>query len=645
MTGLYLAIILTLDIHVPAKSPTVTPVALECEHLQNPLGIDATHPRLSWQIQPGTKGEKQMAYSLTVSTDSTGQHIQWQVHKVSATQLVVYAGRPLHPYTRYYWKVSIKDANCRTATSLMANFETGPMRMSDWKGDWITDKKDINLKPASWFRKGFSLQKKIVSARAYIAAGGLYELYINGQKIGDRVLDPAYTRFDRRNLYVTYDVTRQLQRGENAIGVLLGNGWYNFQPIATWFFDKAPWRARPCFCLDLRITYSNGGTETISTARDWKRALSPVVYNSIYTGEYDDATRDSIGWNNVGYNDQQWKYVTVVHAPSEHIVSESMYPIKDVVQLPTVSVKKFNDSDYVFDIGRNIAGVSQIALKGERGTVINLKYGGRLDSAGHVDQSNIDYFLDSIGERFQMDKYTLRGEGGEETFKARFSYKGFRYVEVSSNKAVKLSKENISAWFEHSDVPVAGTINCSNDLINKIWRATNNSYLSNLFGYPTDCPQREKNGWTGDAHFAIETGLYNFDAITIYEKWLADIRDAQQPNGTLPAIVPTSDWGYSHHNTIDWESGLILIPWELYRFYGDGRALEDNYATMCRYISQVTANNPDQIISEGLGDRGAITYNPDISLTSTAYYYADVTILAKTAKLFNLQNIASSLRK
>ncbi len=521
--------------------------------------------------------------------------LQWTFHKRSAEQQVEYNARPLKPFTRYFWKVTTREKKGKESTSKITSFETGPLSISDWQGDWITDQKDINLKSAPYFRKTLNVNKKIVSARVYIAAAGLYELSINGKRTGDHLLDPMYTRFDRRNLYVTYDVTNQLLQGKNTIGVLLGNGWYNFQPFATWFFDQAPWRERPCFCMDLRLTYSDGSVETMSTDKSWKTALGPVIFNSIYTGESYDATKEIPGWNEPDFNDQQWKQVIVTHAPSEHIVAQAMYPIRDAERITPVSLRNFSDTDYVFDIGRNIAGVSQITSKGLPSTIIRLKHGERLYSTGHVDQSNIDYFVESNqDEPFQTDVYTLKGDGSQETFRPRFNYKGFQYVEVTSNKPVQLTINSLQAYFQHSDVPVAGTICSSNQQINKLWTATNNSYLSNLFGYPTDCPQREKNGWTGDAHFAIETGLYNFDSITIYEKWLADNRDAQQPNGTLPAIIPTSDWGYDHHNSIDWVSGIALIPWELYLFYGDSKALQDNYAAIRRYIDHINEKYPDQ---------------------------------------------------
>ena len=612
-----------------------TPVQLSCEHLVNPIGIDAVHPRFSWQLNDNGKGAIQTAYQLMIGTDSNKLSF-WDSKKINAgIQLVTYTGRALQPFTRYYWVVKVWDKAGKLSTSAIAFFETGIMEMKNWKGSWITDTKDINLKPAAYFRKTFVPLKKVTGARAYIAAAGLYELSVNGNRIGDHRLDPMYTRFDRRTLYVTYDITKQLQDGKNTVGILMGNGWYNHQSTAVWYFDKAPWRARPSFCMDLRISYADGSVETIASGNDWTTALSPVILNSIYTAEHYDARLEMPHWDEPSFIDTAWKKVIYASAPSQNIVAQAMVPIRNTEKIPAADLKVFADTDYVFNLGRNISGVSSISLSGESGTVIRLKHGERLYSNGHVDQSNIDVHYRPIGngDPFQTDIYILKGVGTE-SFIPRFNYKGFQYVEVSSNKPIQLNKESLTAFFMHSDVPAMGTLNCSNEIVNKIWSATNNSYLSNLFGYPTDCPQREKNGWTGDAQIAIETGLYNFDAITVYEKWLADLRDEQQPNGVLPAIVPTGGWGYEWANGLDWTSAIAVIPWNLYLFYGDTKPLADNYEAIKKYVEHVNDKYPTGLTDWGLGDWIPVKSVSPVELTATCYYYADANILAQTAKIF-----------
>lgn len=613
---------------------------LQTEHLVNPIGLDNPHPRLTWQMQDAAEGAKQTAYQITVGTDSLqvlkGIGADWQSHKVnSSANLFAYYGRALRPFTKYYWSVMLWGKDGKPGRAEAGSFEMGMMQNANWQSFWISDEESIQAKAAPYFRKTFTNGKHIVSARAYISAVGLYELYINGQKIGNHRLDPMYTRFDRRTLYITYDVTKNLQDGKNAIGVLLGNGWYNFQSIGVWDFERAPWRNRPAFCLDLRITYSDGTTQTITSDRSWKTSLSPVIYNSIYTGEHYDARREQTGWNTPDFDDSKWHNVINRQAPAQTIAAQAMQPIRNVERIEPVSLKKINDTTYVFDIGRNIAGVTQVTLDGDSNTVVKVIHAEKLYPNGYPDQSNVDYFLDPKTKSYDpyaTDIYKLSGKGPE-VFMPHFNYKGFQYIEIVSNKPIKISKESLTAWFMHSDVKQVGYVHSSSNLINKIYDATNASYLSNLYGYPTDCPQREKNGWTGDAHIASETGLYNFDGITVYEKWLTDHRDEQQPNGVLPSIIPTDGWGYEWGNGPDWTSTVAIIPWNVYLFYGDSKILSDNYGIIKRYVDHINGLYPTGLTTWGLGDWAPVKSQTPVELTSSVYYYVDVNILAKAAKL------------
>ncbi len=508
------------------------------------------------------------------------------------------------------------------------------MEMENWKGSWITDTVDDALKPAPYFRKEFKASKKIKRARAYVAVAGLYELFINGSRIGDHQLDPMYTRFDRRTLYVAYDVTPHMSEGTNAMGIVLGNGWFNHQSTAVWDFHTAHWRARPKLCLNLRITYEDESVETIWTDETWKTSLGPIVFNSIYTAEHYDARLEQPGWETADFDDTEWKAAIVTDPPSQHIVSQVLHPIRHVEEIEAASMRKINNQKYIFDLGKNIAGVSKIKVSGTRGTILRLTHSEQLDEDGNIDQSNIDihYRPTDDTDPFQTDIFILKGQGIE-TFSPRFNYKGFQYVEVVSDKPIELSRESLIGISMHSDVPEAGYVESSSNTLNQIWEATNNSYLSNLFGYPTDCPQREKNGWTGDAHIAIETGLYNFDGITIYEKWLADHRDEQQANGILPAIIPTSGWGYHWANGPDWTSTIAIIPWNIYLFYGDSRLLEDCYESIKRYVDHISEISPSYLTDWGLGDWVPVKSRSPVEFTSSIYYFVDALILSKAAQL------------
>ena len=636
-------------------------VGLKCDHLQTPIGIDNATPRLSWMMNDSRQGAKQTAWQIIVGKDSSqvARNVgnSWDSKKNSSDKiLVTYSGETLEPFTRYFWKVNIWDKDGEQSSSQVTYFETGMMDIKNWQGNWIGDGTNINKKEAPYFRKTFETGKTIKSARAYIAVAGLYELFINGERIGDQRLDPMYTRFDRKTLYVTHDVTSQLQTGKNAIGVVLGNGWYNHQSLAVWNFENAPWRGRPTFCFDLRITYTDGTEEVVKSDLDWRTSSGPIIFNSIYTAEHYDARLDKKDWATPSFDEaaqtpprtenqrpnqrprSAWGGVGYRGAPSPNIVSQQLHPIRNVVTIPAGSIKQLNDTTYIFDFERNMSGVTKIKVSGKEGTVVKLKHGERLYDNGHIDMRNIDVYFrgDRVTDPFQTDIVIL--SGNEDEFMAKFNYKGFRYVEVTSSNPIDLDISSLTAYFMHSDVPPVGEIKTSNKLIDRLWWATNNAYLSNFMGIPTDCPQREKNGWTGDAHFAIETALYNFDGITVYEKWLGDHRDEQQPNGVLPDIIPTGGWGYGTENGLDWTSTIAIIPWEIYMFYGDSKLLSDCYENIKRYVDYVDRRSPEHLTSWGRGDWVPVKSRSSKELTSSIYFYVDAKILANAAKLFDKQD-------
>lgn len=496
---LLLGLVLVKSVFVAVSQERCVPVGMLCEYLSNPLGIDVLHPRLRWHLDDVRDKAMQKACRVLVSTDSLKLADKnyadcWDTGKrKTETMQFVYNGKKLLPFTKYFWKVEVWDKDGNKTSSDIASFETGMLEMHNWRGSWISDGRDMDYKPAPYFRKEFVVNKSIYSARAYIAVAGLYELYMNGQKVGNHRLDPMYTRFDRRNLYVTYDVTKLIQEGKNAIGVLLGNGWYNHQSIAVWDFHHAPWRNRPAFCMDLHIMYADGTKDIICTDRDWRTREGGLLFNSIYTGEHYDAQAELDGWNLPGYDDSTWRESSYRSVPSTCLTAQQLHPIRSVETYVARRMTSLSDSVYVFDFGQNMSGVTSLKMTGEKGTVIRLKHGERLYSNGRVNTSNIDVYHRPVDDSdpFQTDIITLKGKG-EEEFMPKFNYKGFRYVEVISSHPIKLNERSLTAYFVHSDVPQVGFIQSSDTIINRLWRATNKAYLSNLMGYPTDCPQREK---------------------------------------------------------------------------------------------------------------------------------------------------------
>ena len=621
---------------------------LKTEHLTNPLGIDNPAPRFSWYMEDSRAGAAQTAYRVTVATDSLSfdSTVIWDSGRIPAGDIMAtYAGPKLDPRTRYWWRVKCEDMDGKELQSETAFFETGLMGQHNWRGNWISDKQGSDFKPAPRFREEFKTHGGIKQARAYIAAAGLYTLYINGQKAGDRILDPAFTRFDRRILYTTYDITALLKEGSNAAGVELGNGWYNHQAVTTWHFDKAPWRARPAFCMDIRISYEDGTEQIVSTGPRWQTSSDgPLVYNNIYTGEHYDARREQQGWAEPGFNDKDWVGATLRSCPATQISSQQAVPIRESREIEAAAITKINNNRIIYDFGANMAGNVHLRIKGPRGATIELTYAERLNPSGRADQDNINYYYfgDRNAEPLQTDIITL--SGGDDEFVPQYSYKGFRYVEVNASANLKWGKDQLRAVRIHSDVPEASSLESSSGIVGDIWLATRRTYLSNLPGYPTDCPQREKNGWTADAHIAVESGLYNYDAFTVYEKWLADHRDEQQPNGLLPDIIPTCGWGYwnpaANGNGLDWTSTIALIPWELYLFYGDSKPLRDCYDAIKRYVDYALTLTKDGLTSWGRGDWVPVTKRSNKTLICSCFLYKDLDILCRAARLFGFEEDA-----
>ena len=615
-------------------------IDLRCEYLTNPLGIDIKNPRLAWRLSDSTHNASQTSYQILVDTDSLNLTVNkanvWNSGKIANDSIqVTYKGTPLISFTKYYWKVIYWNQDgAKSLCSETASFETGFMKNSDWTGSWISDGKPIDYKPAALFRKEFRINGKVSKARAYVTAAGLYELSLNGKKVGDRMLEPMFTRYGKRNLYSVYDITSYLMETNNVAGIHLGNGWYNHISTAVWNFDKAPWRNRPRFLANIHIVYEDGSHEVIVTDETWKSISSPVSHNSIYTAEHYNANLESEGWNSPGFDDRQWIKAVKVANPSDNLVAQQMHPIRVVSKLLPVKMQKISNQQYIFHFPENIAGITQIKVNGEEGTVLRIKHGEMLNADGTVNTANIDYHYrpQDDTDPFQTDMVTLKW--GETKFSPLFNYKGFQYVEVNSTRPIELTEDCVVAFKMHSDVPKIGYIRSSSELLNKIYDATNNSYLANLFGYPTDCPQREKNGWTGDAHIAIETGLYNFDAITIYEKWMNDFKDEQRADGVLPCIIPTAGWGYGWANGVDWTGAVAIIPWQIYRFYGDSRLLHTMYPNIKKYVDYIDSIAPAGITSWGLGDWIPVKSNSSLELTSSIYYYVVTDILSKTAEVF-----------
>ena len=496
----------------------------------------------------------------------------------------------------------------------------------DWKAMWITapgktmgDWRAAVL-PAPYFRKTF-ICDAVGKAEIHICGLGYYELYLNGAKVGDHVLDPVVTQYDKRARYVSYDVSKALRKGVNVVGVILGNGWYNSHTPEVWHFDKAIWRDYPKLMLDLEAD----GQIILGSDTSWKSTTGPIVFDGLRNGETYDARLELGDWLSPNYDDQTWLPAAQVMGPGGLLEPQTMPPCKVMQTLPFVKSWTLENGDRVFDMGQNIAGWARISVSGVAGTELVVRYGERLKDRA-VDQEHIGCFIK--GGDCQTDRYFLKGEGVE-IWEPRFTYHGFQYVSIQGKAEI----HQVEGRVIHTAFPQIGRFECSNPILTKLQTNAVWSYRGNFVGIPTDCPQREKNGWMGDASLAAETGLFNFAAGSSYNQWMETISDTQRPNGQLPGIVPSSGWGYNWGSGPAWDSAFILIPWYVYLYTGDTTAIHAHYDAMKRYIDFCASMATDHIVSFGLGDWCHIDSSriADAAVTSTAYYYVDTLALAKFA--------------
>ena len=630
---------------------------ISCDYQHAPMGIDKRSPRLGWEIScEGKRNVMQSAYHIMVASSKdlldADEADMWDTGEILSDNSiqVSYEGKELISGKRYFWKVRIRDkSGALSPFSEPSIFEMALLEEEDWKAKWIsapsvaswprflqergrkTEKDKSPWEEGSpLFRKEFSLKSDIASARMYVSGLGYYEAFMNGEKVGDHQLDPVFTRYDKTVMYAVYDVGSMLKEN-NTIGIMLGNGWYNMFTSAVWGFDHAPWRGKPRVIMQVEVLYEDGSREMITSDDSWKTSPGPLTFNSVRQGVVHDARLEQEGWNTNGFDDGKWEHVFIVPTPGGELRAQTMEPIRAITELSPVNIERKKDGRYILDFGRNMAGWSRVIVKGQRGDTLTLKYGEAL-VGDSVYQDNVDHFIDGFA---QVDRFILAGEESD-TFETKFSYHGFQYIEVSGFPG-ELTEESISAIVANTDFRTRGVFECSNEIINKTQQNTLRSFLSNYHGYPTDCPQREKNGWTGDAQVAVETGLWNFHSNTAYAKYVQDMTDEQRADGNLPAIIPGSQWGYYNYNGPDWVGAYLIIPWQMYLFDGDVETLEKHYGGMKRLHAYYTGIAEDHIVSTGLGDHTYDRSKRVVPLTSTAYYYMFSEILARTSELLGME--------
>jgi alpha-L-rhamnosidase len=641
---------------VAAEGP-VTVTNLRCEYATNPLGLDTAQPRLSWVINSDQRGQKQTAYQILVSSSvenlAASRPDLWDTGKVASDQStqVPYKGSTLSARQRCYWKVRVWDKDGGLSVySDTALWEMGLLSQKDWRAEWIGYTGGWPGR-ALYFRSDIAVRKAVKRARAYIAGLGYYELRLNGATVGDHVLDPGFTDYSKRVLYATYDIGALLKPGSNAIGVIVGHGWYG----------------TPKLLMQLEVTYIDDSAEMIYTNHtgsmprggSWRVTSGPVLDNSVYDGEVYDARLEKAGWDlpgngarnarNPSERTEGWQSAVLVPPPGGQLVSQTVNPIKIVDTIRPKGLTDPKPGVFVYDIGRNMAGWAELHVTGEPGRRITLKFSELLAKDGTADQEN-------LRKAAATDVYILKG-GGEENWEPRFTYHGFRYVQVEGFPT-KPTLDNLTAKVVRSSVEPNGVVETSNDLINRIQQMVRWTEASNLHSIPTDCPQRdERMGWMNDLTVRVEEVVYNFNMSRFFPKFLRDIRDTQTENGAIADTVPFRG-GSRPADPVS--ASFLLLSWFLYQHYGDTQAMAehlDGFKAWTDFLASKSEGNivtygyygdwspPAAFAVPGSSGTGAVSRDTPREFMSTGYLYYCSRLVARMAGILGREDDKAKYEK
>ncbi|AWW32838.1 hypothetical protein DN752_23345 [Echinicola strongylocentroti] len=654
--------------------------ALTCESQVNPISIEAGQPSFSWMMNASGFDREQTAYQILVASDSASLFVGngdiWNSGKVSSSNSVdiSYKGDSLVPKQKYWWKVRIWDESGKvTNWSMIQRFQMGLMGTQEWGGSkWISLREDtrtsqyrfrgyktgamtapiqVTSHAAGYFRKEFQNSKNIKDAQAYVCGLGYYELFVNGEKTGDHVLDPAPSNYDQQAYYVVYDISDKLKNGKNAFGIILGNGFYG-QNI-SWKNDPESERdlsyGTPAVRLMVDITYDDGSKETLISDGSWKESTGPIVFDNIYGGDTYDARYELGDWSQVGYNDSEWQQTKEVRPAVTKISAQQIPPIKKLRSFKPERVFKASSGDWIVDFGQNIAGWIHLTVDEKEGTVIESI------ATEALTQDGTAIFPGSTGGGAngmkQMYRYICKG-GGKESWEPKFSYHGFRYVQVSGLTS-KPNAETIQAVMVATDIENKGYFSSSDLLLNKMHEVSKWTIEGNIHGIPEDCPHREKCGWLGDAHAFCEYALYNYEMNNFYEKYMEDIRTQMRPvkggNKTEKTfLAPTMIAPGRRTSSIaklDWGVATMYLPWYNYVYYGDSAMVKEYYEEMKVLTNYyLTFKDENGVVQNGMGDwcppRWDRRQNPDAMecpplVSANAYFYDVLGIMERFAKITN----------
>lgn len=580
---------LTLLFSLPLHGQNLSTDHLTSAYRTNPIGLGAP-PMLAWQLKSTQRGVLQTAWQVRAAANETdlakGKNLLWDSGKVASNQSnhIPWGGKPLGSRQRCYWQVRAWDNNGHeSGWSQPAYFEMGLLAAADWKAQWVKPawpEDTAQSNPSPMLRKQFRLADEVRSARLYATAHGLYEAQLNGQRVGDQYFTPGWTSYHHRLQYQVFDVTGQVKKGDNALAVTLGDGWW--RGFIGWAGHRNHYGKDLALLLQLEVVYMNGKTETITSDGSWRGSTGPILASDLYNGEVYDARKEIPGWASPGFNDSPWKTVQVADFGFANLVACEGVPVRKIQEIKPVKVFQTPKGETVFDFGQNMVGWVRLRTNGTAGTTVTLQHAEVLDKHGNFYTENMRSALTRI-------QYTLKGSG-EEAYEPRFTFMGFRYVKIEGLTPGMATPETLTGIVVHSDLAVTGGFECSNPLVNQLQRNIQWGQKGNFLDVPTDCPQRdERMGWTGDAQAFCNTAAFNMDVQAFYTKWLADVAADQGQDGNIPFVVPNVLSPFDPKakmagGSTGWADVATILPWNTYLAYGNRQLLERQYESMKAWV-------------------------------------------------------------
>ncbi|HEV2670996.1 MAG TPA: family 78 glycoside hydrolase catalytic domain, partial [Gemmatimonadales bacterium] len=628
---------------------------LKVEYLTNPLGIDAVQPRLSWRITSSERNTVQAAYQLQVTRSG---RLIWDTGRTAgdSSVFVTYGGPAVESRRRYEWRVRVWDAAGRESPwSAPAWWEMGLLQPSQWTAGWIgtpPSPSDSLGGPSPLLRRAFRVSGGVARARLYATSLGLYEVYVNGARVGDQLFTPGWTSYHHRLQYQTYDVTKLLKPGDNAIGAVLGDGWYRGQ--LGFEGRRNVYGKRIAVRMQLEIIYQDGKIERVVSDSLWKTATGPIQASDIYGGETYDARLERTGWAAVPYDDSQWARVVTLDPPATRLVAPESPPVRRVSERKPIAIHRAAAGETIVDLGQNFTGWARLKVRGggPAGTVVTMRFAEVLDKDGNLYTAN-------LRRASQTDRYTLRGGGGgDEVYEPHFTFHGFRYVGITGFPG-RVDSTTITGIVVSSDLVQTGSFETSDSLLNRLQQNIVWGQRSNFLDVPTDCPQRdERLGWTGDAQVFAPTAAFNMDVAGFFAKWLGDLAVDQDPSGSLPWVIPDVLGADSANasGTAGWSDATVIVPWTMYVAYGDRGLLERQYPSMRAWVEfERRRAGPDLLWQPGwqFGDWLAL-HSDDPSypgattstdFIATAYFAHSTDLVARAARALGKESDAAQYEK